>query len=290
MRRVVRYSDAEAAFIEHHKDMARVALHAKFIARFDRPEVSCNSISYYCRRKGWFAPKGKLTVIRMHRQHLRYDKAELSFLSKNRHLIRRELHARFVAKFHRDDVSIDNLVNLCRARRWLTGRASVAIEWSRSELLFLKRNRHSPRRELHSKFVGKFGRAVTLEQIKNVLAKHEWFTHRIKNAVPIGAERSEGGYILIKTNSKNSRTPNRRQWVLKHYLRWEEINGAVPRGCVLKCLDGNRTNTAPSNWACVPSGVINRLRKRNFNDAPTNLRPTIITVSKLEHALNERKR
>ena len=48
MRRVVRYSDAEAAFIEHNKDMARVALHAKFIARFDRPDVSYKSISYFC--------------------------------------------------------------------------------------------------------------------------------------------------------------------------------------------------------------------------------------------------
>lgn len=263
----------------------------KFIARFDRPDVSYNSISYYCRRKGWFAPKGKAPGIRMHRPHLQYDNAELSFLSRNRHLIRRELHARFVAKFHRNDVSLDNSVNLCRARRWLTGRAPVAIEWSRSELLFLKRNRHSPRRELHSQFVGKFGRTVTLEQIKNVLAQHQWFTGRIKNAVPIGSERSEGqGYILVKTNSKNSRTPNRRQWVLKHYLRWEGINGPVPRGCVLKCLDGNKSNTCPSNWECVPNGVVNRLRKRRFEDAPAELKPTIMAVTRLEHAQNERKK
>ena len=68
---------------------------------------------------------------------------------------------------------------------------------------FLKEQQALPRRELHSQFVGKFGSTVTLEQIKNVLAQHQWFTGRIKNAVPIGAERSDRqGYIPIKTNQR----------------------------------------------------------------------------------------
>jgi hypothetical protein len=78
-------------------------------------------------------------------------------------------------------------------------------------------------------------------------------------------------------------------WIPKHVVLWEALHGVIPNGRVLKCIDGDRTNTDPSNWESVPYGVVGRLSKHGFRDAPAELKPTIMAVAKLEHALSEGK-
>jgi hypothetical protein len=62
---------------------------------------------------------------------------------------------------------------------------------------------------------------------------------------------------------------------------------------VLKCLDGNRLNTAPSNWEAVSRALLPRLaggrHKKHvpYDEAPNELKPTILAVAKLEHAVRE---
>lgn len=41
------------------------------------------------------------------------------------------------------------------------------------------------------------------------------------------------------------------KWRLAHHLNWEAQNGPIPKGCVLRCKDGNTLNCEPSNWECI---------------------------------------
>lgn len=57
----------------------------------------------------------------------------------------------------------------------------------------------------------------------------------------------------------------------------------MPDGHILKCLDGDRRNTAPSNWSALPKGMVPKLSlKRGFEDAPAELKPVILTLTRLE--------
>lgn len=67
----------------------------------------------------------------------------------------------------------------------------------------------------------------------------------------------------------------------------------MPDGHVLKCLDGNKLNTEPSNWEAVPRGLLPRLNSRfgrNYDTAPAELQPTIMAIAKLEHGIRGRSK
>lgn len=106
------------------------------------------------------------------------------------------------------------------------------------------------------------------------------------NWKPIGSERIAEGYCFTKISDHRgvSWTVN---WRQTHILRWEEKHGPIPKGYVLKSLDGDRLNVEPTNWDLVPRGVIARLAGksgRDYNGAPAELKPIILKIAKLEHA------
>jgi hypothetical protein len=77
------------------------------------------------------------------------------------------------------------------------------------------------------------------------------------------------------------------------HISWEEVNGPVPAGYVLKSRDGNRQNTDPSNWELVPRAILPRLNGRfgrDYDSTPSELKPTIMAVAKLEHAARRKAR
>jgi hypothetical protein len=81
-----------------------------------------------------------------------------------------------------------------------------------------------------------------------------------------------------------------RRYVLKHRWLWEREHGPVPDGMCLKVRDGNRQNTDPANWECVPRALLPRLGGRygrGYDAAPDDLKPAIMAVTKLEHQLRE---
>jgi hypothetical protein len=76
-------------------------------------------------------------------------------------------------------------------------------------------------------------------------------------------------------------------------IEWEAANGPLPRDHALKCLDGNRLNTDPANWACIPRALLPRLAgrwRRAYDTAPPELRPTLLAIATLEHAAREARR
>jgi hypothetical protein len=61
---------------------------------------------------------------------------------------------------------------------------------------------------------------------------------------------------------------------------------------VLKCK-GDCLNTDPSNWELIPRALLPRLSGRfgrGYDDAPSELKPTIMAVVKLEQQLYEKRR
>lgn len=111
--------------------------------------------------------------------------------------------------------------------------------------------------------------------------------------MPLGHVREVAGYLYTKIAD----TPNvawTRNWKATHIVNWEAVNGPLSVGYVLKCADGNVRNVAASNWTAIPRALLPRLnggrwgKKLAYDDAPTELKPSILAVAKLEHAVREK--
>lgn len=200
-----------------------------------------------------------------------YSATELAWIEARSAMPRRELHAAFVAEFGRDDVSQANLTALCKRRGWLTGRTG----------------RFTPGQKSWNK-----GTSYTAPG-----SEKGWFrkgnvphTHRGAGHEMIDPK---DGYVWMIVNETNPHTgaPTRR--VMKHRWLWVQANGPVPEGHVLKCLDGDKTNTDPSNWKPVPRALLPRLNGRfgrDYDTAPPDLKPLILATAELEHAARQTRK
>jgi hypothetical protein len=208
----------------------------------------------------------------MTKRWIRYTAAELSWVEANRALQRVELHAGFQEAFNRPEVTLAHLVALRKRKGWKTGRdgrfPKGAVPPNKGRFGY-----HSPGAEK-----GWFKKGGRTGKAKDIYK-------------PIGTERIDnGGYLQRKVNDD---LPLQRRWRFVHVIRWEEANGPTPEGYALKCLDGNRQNTEPSNWEAVPRAILPRLaggfRKRHiaYDHAPAELRPALLAVAKLEHKVRE---
>lgn len=200
-----------------------------------------------------------------------YSPEELAWIEANASLPRSEAWSQFCRSFQRSDVSLVNFTSLCKRKKWHTGRT---------------------------------GRFEKGHQVVNGLAKGQhfagceksWFARGVRHGKaaelyqPIGTERlGRSGYLERKINDD---MPLQRRWRAVHLIRWEEIYGPVPADHCLKALDGNRLNTEPSNWELIPRAMLPRLNGRlgrGYDSAPQELKPTIMAVTRLEHAAREAK-
>ena len=196
---------------------------------------------------------------------------EQEWIRDHAHLPRRDAHALFCAFWERKDVSLENFKALCTRRGWKTGRTGC----------------FQPGLVPHNK-----GKAMPPEVRAKCLPTAFKIGERNGKAAqhwqPIGAERVVDGYRERKVRDDG---PPQHRWQAIHRLEWEVINGPVPDGHALKCLDGDRLNTDPSNWTAVPRGMLPRLAGARvgvaYDDAPDALKPTIMAVARLEHAIRE---
>ncbi|HCS70068.1 MAG TPA: HNH endonuclease, partial [Rhodospirillaceae bacterium] len=190
------------------------------------------------------------------------------FIEARRAMPRRDLHAAFVEAYGREDVSLDNFKGLCKRKGWLTGRTG--------------------RYEKGDVPANKGKRMPYHPNSARTRFKKGQLPHNTKYA---GHERvRKDGYVEISVNERNPHTGADRRYVHKHRWLWEQKNGPVPEDMVLKCLDGDKTNTDPSNWKLIPRGMLPRLNGvhgRGYDDAPADLKPTIMAVSELEHRARE---
>lgn len=200
-----------------------------------------------------------------------YTDHELSWIKACSDLPRTELHALFVQIFNRPEVTVANLKALCSRRGWKTGRTGCFAKGQTPVNKGQKMPYHP-------------NSAAT--RFKKGQLPH--------NTNHLGHERlSKDGYVEMSVAEVNPWTGADRRYVQKHRWLWEQVNGPVPDGHRLKCLDGNKTNTDPSNWAALPYALAPRLNGkygRGYDDAPAELKPVILAVAKLEHAAREARK
>jgi len=206
-----------------------------------------------------------------------YSLLEEVFLEVRADLPRAELHRQFVEMFDRPDVTIEQIKSLCSRRGWLTGRTG-AFEKGQAP---------------HNK--GKAMPAETKAKLEGTWFRKGNVPHTVKH---LGHERTnKDGYLEISV-AKPSPSGFPRSYVLKHVWRWEQANGPLPKGHALKCLDGDKTNTDPSNWTPVPRALLPRLAgwkgRGNpvlaYDAAEPEVRPALLTIAKLEHAAREARK
>lgn len=208
-----------------------------------------------------------------------YSAAEMTWLESNRLLPISDYHAGFAAAFGRA-VSAQNLHALRKRKGWKTGRTGCFVKGQEPV------NKGVPCAP------GTGGRHPNAQRTQ--FRKGERRGIAVSLYKPIGTERlSQDGYRERKINDG---MPLQARWRLVHLVEWEAINGPIPEGQCLKCLDGDRTNCDPTNWQLIPRGVLSRLnggrhkRRLAFDAAQPEIKPVLMAMAKVEHAAHELKR
>lgn len=321
-----RYTAAELAFVKRRRKQPRRELFRAFRRKFRRREMTLLRLQDLCNRKGWGV--GSLKG-RFKGSSRRYSKAELAFIRRRWKMSRRELHAAFVEKFRRNDVSFDNIRQLCKRNGWRTVadwrrlRMKGRTKFSKAELSFIERRQAMPRRRLHADFVEKFPREISLKGFKALCKRRGLRTgrtgqfekgfvpankgkkmpynansartqfkkgHRGGRAAevykPIGSTRlSKEGYLERKIHDG---WPLQSRWRAVHLLNWEKKHGGLPAGHCLKCQDGNKLNMKPSNWELISRGTL-AARNSRFRGVkvPPELEIVAMSVTKLARQLKK---
>lgn len=185
---------------------------------------------------------------------------------------RRDLHAAFVREFDRPELTVDHIKALCTRQGWKTGRTGCfepgAVPPNKGKKM--PYNANSARTQFK----------------KGQLPKNTKF---------LGHERidAKDGYVYVSVAETNPHTGFERRYVLKHKWQWEQANGPVPDGMCLKCLDGDKTNTNPSNWELIARAVNLRLNGRwslAYDQAEPEVRPAVLAAAKLRCRTKELRR
>lgn len=101
--------------------------------------------------------------------------------------------------------------------------------------------------------------------------------HTPHNSKYNGAERlTKDGYIEIRVK--------RGKYRLKHIVEWEKVNGKLPDNHCLKCLDGNKENTNPSNWKLI-TRIENMYNNSKIN-YPKEIIPSLVLVKQIDNQIN----
>lgn len=211
---------------------------------------------------------------------IHYTDVEMAWLEENRLMVISDYHAAFVAAFDRHDVALKHLHALRKRKGWKTGRTGCFEKGA------------AP----HNKGVpcppGKGGRHPNARKTQ---FKKGGLPHNHRGA---GHERidSKDGYVVMIVDEKNPWSGAATRPVHKHRWLWEQMHGPIPKGMVLKCKSGDKTDTDPSNWELVPQGALPRLnggtRKQHlaYDAAPDELKPAILAVAKLGHQIREKRK
>ena len=195
-----------------------------------------------------------------------YSPRELAWIKRHRTMPRREAHAKFVDKFDRTDVSLDNFKALRTRNGWTTGRTGCFPKGSTP----FNYGKQMPYNENSARTQFKKGMRTGRAN---------------ENYKPIGTERvTRDGYIERKIHDG---LPMQSRWRAVHLIKWEAKHGPIPKSHCLKCLSENKGNTDPSNWEMISRGLLpflNGHRGPNYGQAAPEVRPAILTLAKLKRA------
>ena len=191
-----------------------------------------------------------------------------------------------------------------------------AISYSEAELAFIKQHSTLPRPELTEQFNTVFGRSLKVENLSALCKRNRWHTgrdghftagqpswnkgkkglkgacstsfkkgHVPHNHKPVGHERiTVDGFIEVKVAEPNV-------FKGKYRIIYEQHHGEIPKGSVIKFIDGNPLNCDISNLMMISRSALVRLNQSyDFNAVPNELKPTLIAMSQLKARIGEVKR
>lgn len=264
------YSAEEMAWLEANYKMVISDYHSAFVEKFNRSDVKLVHLNHLRKRKGWKVGRNGSR----YRGRLRsYTQAEMNWLEENRLLPISEYHQQFNEKFTRQ-VSVKALHVLRKRYGWKTGRSG---RFEKGHVSHNKGKTCPP---------GVGGRHPNAQrtQFKNGQLP--------KNFKGAGHERidTKDGYVVMIVDETNPWTGADTRPVHKHRYLWEQQHGPIPDGFVLKCIGEDKTNCDPSNWELVPRELLPRLNGRfgmNYDHAAPEIKPTIMAVAKLKHAVKQ---
>jgi len=263
------------AWLEVNRAMVISDYHRAFCETFGRDDVSAAHLHGLRKRKGWKVGRGN---GRLSGRHRLFSADEIAWLRASVTLPTQEWHAEFVRLFGRPDISVGQLINLRKNQKWQTGRDGQ----------FVKGQEPQNKGKKCAAGTGGLHPNARRTQFKKGQLPH--------NMQGPGHERidSKDGYVILIVEETNPWTGAPTRPVHKHRWLWEQKHGPVPDGYALKCLDGDKTNCDPSNWELIPRGMLPRLnggpRKKRiaYDQAPAELKSTLMAVAKLEHKVRER--
>jgi hypothetical protein len=201
-----------------------------------------------------------------------YSAEELDWIERNCTRPRKASHAEFCTTFARTDVSLTNYNALCKRNGWMTGRTGRIEKGAKAH------NKGKPMPYHPNSAATRF--------------KPGGLPHNHRGA---GHERicKKDGYVILIIDEVNPWSGAATRPIHKHRHLWEKENGPLPKGMVLKCLDGDKTNCAPSNWRAVSRGALTRLNSRwtpPLEAYEPEVQSTVITIAELQQAAKEAKK
>ena len=152
--------------------------------------------------------------------------------------------------------------------------------------------------KLNSGLTGRFekGHLTHNKGMKGVCAKgceRTWFRegHLPHNTKPVGYERvTRDGYTEVKVAMRPSRKDCNDNFVLKHRLIWEQVNGPIPKGYVVTFKDGDKTNCSIDNLALVSFAENQQLTRRKLRSNVPEITETGILLARADIATRKRRK
>lgn len=269
----ISYSSDEMTWLEANRMMVISDYHRAFAEAFPTSKASLQNLHALRKRRGW---KVGREPGRTAGRHWKYSAAEVTWLKENSGLVVDEYHRAFCGEFGRTDLTAVALNQFRKKMGWKTGRTGR----------FAKGQPSPNKGKTCPPGIGGRHPNALRTQFKKGQEPH--------NTKHLGHERiNREGYVEISVDQVNPHTGYGRRYVHKHVWLWEQANGPVPEGHVLKCLDTNKANSDPSNWEAIPRGVLARLnggrhkKQLAYNEASPELRPTVMALAKVVHRARE---
>ena len=157
--------------------------------------------------------------------------------------------------------------------------------------LYLEERLSAP--EVTKAFNEKFYDCRTEYAINGMITLHGFRrSSRLSKEINVGDETlcRSTGYITVKTDAPAHHAKTKRNYRYKHLAVWEAYNGPVPKGHVVRFLDGNTLNCEIENLALFTRSEHGYMNTLGYNEAPEGLRETIVLTARLMAKTKKRER